>query len=149
MIALSDEVFYAKNDPNQLSIDQDVIEALEKIHPATISEFDNGNGPVSWVLLIPTTQELMDQFLSKEITEKELFEKTPLSISYEVIYLCSALTLPDYRNKGITKQLAMYAIEQIMKDHPIHTLFVWAFTKDGEFASKSLARQLNLPLRFL
>lgn len=52
MIQLAEEVFAVKNDPDQLDVNQDVLERLQKIHPSTVSEQDDGNGPVAWVLMI-------------------------------------------------------------------------------------------------
>lgn len=146
LIQLADEVFAVKSDPSQLDVNPQVRERLQKIHPTTISAHDDGNGPVAWVLLIPTTLELMHSFLEQQITEKELFELTPLDVSYEAIYLCSALVLDEYRRKGITKQLALDAIEHIRKDHPLKAAFVWAFSPEGDLAAETIARLAKLPL---
>jgi hypothetical protein len=146
LIRLAEEVFAVKNDPDQLDVNQQVIERLKEIHPATVSEFDNGNGPVAWVLVIPTTFDLMNRFLDKKISEKELFELTPLNTAYDALYLCSALVLEEYRRKGITKRLALNAIEDIRKNHPLKALFVWAFTKEGDLASETIAQLASLPL---
>ena len=146
LIALAESVFSTRNDPNQLDVDEAVIERLNKLHPSCVSEFDEGNGPVCWVLLFPTTQALMQAFLKKEISEKELFDLTPLNETYDCLYLCSALVLEEYRRKGIASTLAIRAIHEIQKTHPIQTLFVWAYTPEGDAASKFLASQLNLPL---
>jgi hypothetical protein len=146
MIRMAEEVFDFRNDPDQLEINSEVMDQLRKIHPSTISEFNDGNGPAAWILLIPTTAKLMQQFLAKEITEKKLFELTPLDTSYEAIYLCSAMVLEEYRRKGITKKLSLQAIENIRRDHPIKSLFVWPFTREGELAAEALAREVPLPL---
>ena len=89
---------------------------MQKIHPATVSEFDDGNGPAAWVLLIPTTTELMHQFLEKKISEKELYALTPLNSTYEALYLCSGMVLEEYRRKGIAKKLTLDAIDPARKD---------------------------------
>lgn len=146
MLQLAEEVFAVKNDPDQLNVDQEVVERLQKIHPATVSEFDDGKGPVAWVLLIPTTSFLMDQFLLGRISEKELFERTPLDTEYEALYLCSAMVLEEYRRKGIAKQLILTAIGRIRKDHPLKSLFVWAFTEEGDIGADSVSRLTSLPL---
>ena len=146
MIRLADEVFAVKNDPDQLDVDEYVLERLKKIHPATVSEYADPNGPVAWVLLIPTTESLMKDFLDKKITEKELFEKTPIGDRYEAIYLCSAMVLQEYRRKGITKQLTQKAIEEISKDHPLKALFVWTFSEEGNHGAETIARITTLPL---
>jgi len=146
MIQLAEEVFSVKNDPDQLDVNSTVLERLHKIHPATLAEYDDGNGPVAWILLIPTTLELMNQFLEKKISEKELFDSTPLNTKYEALYLCSALVLEEYRRKGIAKRLTMGAIENIRKDHPLKALFVWAFSKEGDLGAAEIARLTALPL---
>ena len=149
MIQLAEDVFAAKKDPDQLDVDEDVIEHLKKIHPYSVSEYDDGNGPAAWILLIPTTTGLMNQFLDNKISEKELFELTPLDTPYEALYLCSAMVLEEYRRKGIAKRLTLKAIEEIKKDHPIKALFVWAFTKEGDLAADALAKFTGLPLHKL
>ena len=146
MIQLADEVFDSRQDPNQLDINEGVLEHLREIHPATVSEFDDGNGPVAWLLLIPTTQLLMNQFLAGDINELELYERTPLNVSYESLYLCSAMVLEEYRRKGIMKRIALEAVEAIRQDHNIKSLFVWTFSPEGKAVSEALATELELPL---
>ena len=75
-----------------------------------------------------------------------MFDLTPPGIPYEALYLCSALVLEEHRRKGITKLLALQAIENIRKDHPVKALFVWAFSKEGDLASETIARLASLPL---
>ena len=146
MIQLADEVFAVKNDPSQLSVDEEVMERLQKIHPSTVSEFVDGDGPVAWILLIPTTQDLMNKFLECKITERELFELTPLDAKYEALYLCSALVLEEYRRKGIAKRLTLAAIDNIRKDHPLKSLFVWPFSDEGDLGAEKIAALASLPL---
>ena len=146
MIQLAEEVFATKNDPHQLDVTQEVIERLQRMHPSTVSEFDDGNGPVAWILMIPTTIDLMNRFLENKISEKELFDLTLMDIKYEALYLCSAMVLEEYRSKGIAKRLALEAIEDIRKDHHLKSLFVWPFSREGDLASESLARLVSLPL---
>jgi hypothetical protein len=146
MIQLAEKIFATKNDPDQLDVNQEVLARLQKIHPATVSEYTDGNGPVAWILLIPTTLELMKNFLEHKITEKELFDRTPLDTSYEALYLCSAMVLEEYRRKGIAKQLTLNAIEKIRKDHSLKSLFVWSFSKEGEKGSETIAKLTSLPL---
>jgi hypothetical protein len=146
LIKLAEEVFDFRNDPDQLNVDQEIIIRLKKIHPATMSEYSDENGPVAWLLIIPTTIELMNRFIVKEITEKELFELTPLDIKYEAIYLCSGLVLEEYQRKGFIKDIAIKAIEDIRRDHPVQFLFNWAFTVGGDRAAERLAELTGLPL---
>lgn len=146
MLQLAETVFAAKEDPNQLDVDEEVISELQKLHPNTVSEYIDGDGPVAWVLVIPTTTELMQQFISQKISEKELLDLTPIDATFEAIYLCSALVLEEYRRKGIVKQLTSTAIESISKQYPISDLFVWPFSIEGKMSAQKVADLLHLPL---
>jgi hypothetical protein len=147
MLSLIDEVFDTRKDPNQLQVTQQVMKKLEKIHPATLSEFADENGPVVWVLVIPTTTVVMNDFLSRKISEKDILTQTKPGEKYTCIYLCSVTTLPEYRGKGESKKLCLQAIQSICKDHPIEALFVWSFTKEGEKLAASLAKECKLSLQ--
>lgn len=146
MIQLAEEIFDVKNDPRQIQINPGVLAHLQKLHPATVCEYDDGHGPVAWVLLIPTTAELMNRFLKSEISEQELLDMTPIKAKYEALYLCSAMVLEEYRRKGIAGKLTLEAVEKIRKDHPLKALFVWTFSKEGLLGSEALARMTGLPL---
>jgi len=146
MIQLADEVFSSRTDPHQLNVNENVMEHLQLIHPDTIFEYDDGNGPVCWILCIPTTLDLMNKFINKEISERELYELTPLNTKYEAIYLCSALLLEEFRGKGIAQRLGVSAIENIKIDHPIKALFFWSFSKEGEKLAEKVSSLIGLPL---
>jgi predicted GNAT family acetyltransferase len=146
IIQLADEVFASRTDPDQLNVDENVMEHLQLIHPNTMSEYDDGNGPVCWILCIPTTLDLMSKFIDQRISEKELYELTPLNTKYEAIYLCSALLLEEFRGKGIAQNIAVKAIESIKIDHSIKALFYWAFSKEGEKLAEKVSGLIGLPL---
>ncbi len=146
MLQMAEAVFDARHDPEQLDVDMDVLERFARIHPATRGEYKDENGPIAWVLLLPTTQELMRQFLDRQISEKDLFDRTPLDVPYDALYLCSAMVLEEYRQKGITKKLVLEALEKIRHDHPVQCLFVWSFSREGDLAAEALAKHTGLPL---
>ncbi len=146
MIRLADEVFGMKQDPTQISVNTKVITRLRKIHPSTITEKSTKNGPIAWILVFPTTKDLMSQFITKKIHEKELLKRTSLRAKYDAVYLCSALVLPEYRRKGLAKRLMCKAIKSIQKQHPIKFLFYWGFSVEGKKLADSVAKNLSLPL---
>ncbi|GAB6279386.1 MAG: hypothetical protein STSR0006_13940 [Lentimicrobium sp.] len=146
MLNLVDEIFATSSDPRQIRVTPEVMERLKKIHPSSFAEYADENGPVAWIMLIPTTLELMNRFIKGEISENELFELTPLNASYEALYLCSALVLEEYRRKGIAKQLILNAIDDIRQQHPIKALFVWPFTEEGDLTAENIAKTVSLPL---
>jgi len=146
MMQLVTEVFDVKNDPDQLDVDQDVIERLHKIHSATLSARDDGDGPVAWILVIPTSKELMHLFVDKTISEQELYKRTLPGASYDAVYLCSATVLPEYRNKGIARQMTLDAIKAIQEKHPIKHMFVWPFSNEGSALAERISKLTGLPL---
>ena len=103
-------------------------------------------GPIAWILVFPTTQDLMKQFITRKIDERELLKRTSLRAEYEAVYLCSALVLPEYRKKGLAKRLMCKAIKSIQKQHPIKFLFYWAFSTEGKKLAVSAANKCGLPL---
>lgn len=119
LMQLAEEVFAMHEDPTQLQVDQAVLEHLRLLHPATVSERADADGPIAWVLLIPTTTELMEAFVAGELTEQALYDRTPLDAEYDAVYLCSAMVLEESRRAGLAKQMTLDALEQIRKDHQI------------------------------
>ena len=89
----------------------------------------------------------MEDFLAERITEQELYARTPVDAPYEAVYLCSALVLAEYRLRGITRRLVLAALAHMRKDHPVSTLFVWPFSREGRLAAGAIAKAAALPLR--
>jgi GNAT superfamily N-acetyltransferase len=146
LLQLAEEVFAVRSDPEQLDVDERVLERLRRLHPASVQEEAVAEGPVAWVLLIPTTRAMMDDFVAGRITERALYERTPEHGPYQAVYLCSGLVLPEYRRRGIAARLAVRAVEAMRRDHPIAALCSWAFTPEGQAAARALAVRTGLPL---
>jgi len=146
MIRLAEEFFDMKNDPEQLAVDDAVIAKLSRMHPRALSEERDANGPVAWILVVPTTVPLMEAFLRASINERELFERTPVDVAYDALYLCSALVLPERRGEGLARALTLSAVGEIRRDHPLRALFYWGFSGGGDALAASVARASGLPL---
>jgi GNAT superfamily N-acetyltransferase len=146
MIQLAEEFFDIRNDPTQISVDGRVMAKLRRIHPSTMAEKRTKDGPVAWTLVIPTSASLMKQFIAKQINERELLKKNRMGETYDAIYLCSALVLPEYRGKGLARRLLVKAIQAIRKQYPIDSLFFWAFSPAGRKLAQSVAKEVGLPL---
>ena len=146
MIALAGEFFETKNDPAQISINTKSIARLRRLHPSTMTERRTKKGPIAWMLVIPTTHYLMEQFISKQINEQKLLYTTPIRAKYDALYLCSALVLPEHRGKGHARRLTIKAVKSIQKQHPIKYLFYWAFSTAGKKLAESIAKECGLPL---
>lgn len=147
MLRLADEFFSVRTDPEQLNVTPEVIERLKRLHPATLSDHSTTEGPVVWILLIPTVSEVMEHFLDGRVSEARILDLTPEGASYDALYLCSALVLPEYRRRGLALKVAAGAVEAIRRDHPIATLFYWGFSAEGRRLAEAVARAAGLPLR--
>jgi GNAT superfamily N-acetyltransferase len=147
MIQLAEEAFEMKNDPSQLSIDESTMEEILRLHPAAISEKRDDDGPIAWLIVLPTTSTVMERFLSGEISERQILAETDPDDQYDALYLCSVLLLPEYRGKGIARALCSESIQTILRDHPIRTLFCWTFSDEGGKLAGALAEEFHLPLR--
>jgi hypothetical protein len=147
MIALAEEFFDVKNDPDQIAVDEGTRTRLLSIHPNTMTEVRNEDGPIVWILVIPTTTDIMEQFLGRRMSERELLQKTAPGNGFEAVYLCSALVLPEHRRKGLARRSAVQAVREIQREHSIKQLFAWTFSPEGERLAVSIARELGLPLR--
>lgn len=160
MIQLADEFFETKNDPSQLDITEAVMKQLRSIHPSTMGERANEEGPVAWTIVIPTTRSTREKFVKGEIGEGEMLSMTlseherhlqgdadaAHTGQFTSLYLCSALVLPEFRGKGIAKNLTLESIRAIRTEHPIDELFVWAFSREGNALAERIAAVVKLPL---
>lgn len=146
LIQLAEASFDPANNPDVLDVDETALRKLMALHPAAVAESATPDGPVAWVLLLPTTTALRDAFLAGEIGENELLDRTFPGSTFETVYLCSALVLDEFRHRGLAKNLAIGGIENIKSEHPIGSLFVWPFSEGGLAAAQSIARSLELPL---
>lgn len=146
MIKLVTEFFGTRTDPDQISVTDTEREHLQQIHPATMTEVANEEGPILWLLIIPTTAAIMNDFLAEKITEKQLLEQTKPGISYDAIYLCSIYVLPEFRKQGLAKKTAIDAVNQVRENQPIKALFYWPFSEEGKEAAMAISKELGLPL---
>ncbi len=110
MAALAEQFFHTQEDPDQLVVNEEVMDRLLAIHPRTLNQEATADGPICWILLIPTTSALMEEFLAGKIGERELLNRTTPGGSYEAIYLCSALVLPEHRSGGVARRVSVAAI---------------------------------------
>jgi len=142
---LAEETFRTRQDPDQLSVDEEVMGRLHALHPCTLTQENTPDGPIAWILVIPTTTMLMQEFVAGRISERKLFLRTQPGDRFTALYLCSALVLEEYRGKGLAKRLMIKAVEGIRAEYPIEALFSWEFTMAGKHLARAIARACGLP----
>jgi hypothetical protein len=147
MYELIDDVFDTQNDSTQLRFSENDIEKLISLSPHTLQEAANEDGPYAWISVFPTSQDLMNQFLSEQINERQLFDLTNKEDNNEVVYLCSAIVLPEFRNQGLALKLTIQAIEALQLSYPIRVALVWPFSDNGFRLAEKAAEACGLSLR--
>ncbi len=128
---LAEEFFGTQKDPSQIPISFDSYHKLIKLWPGAFVYEMKNEEPVSWGVAVPTSIELMNRFLKKEITERQLLDYTQPVEIYDCLYLCSVFTLPAFRRQGLALKLLL----QLIKTAPLSqtaTLFAWPTTEEGE-----------------
>ncbi len=146
MLELVNTFFDTRNDPGQISVTDEQREKLMQLHPATLSELANEDGPIVWVLLIPTNKQIMEQFLNGEISEKQLLDLAQPGESCQSLYLCSASVLPEFRKQGLARKVTIGAINSIRAQYSISTLYFWPFSSEGRALAQSIADELGIEL---
>lgn len=138
---IAEEFFGTHQDPDQILISKESHDKLVKLHPSSVLYKLIDDKLVAWIIVVPTTKELMNKFISGEITERELFNLTKPQENYKALYLCAAFVLPEYRRKGYATELLIKAIKDISKNNELQ-LFAWPFSEEG----KKVIEKLNLIL---
>jgi hypothetical protein len=146
MYAVIDDVFDTQNDSTQLRFSESDIEKLISLSPHTLQEAANEEGPYAWISVFPTSLELMNLFMTGEIDERQLFDLTNKETKNEVVYLCSAIVLPEFRNQGLALKLTIQAIEALQLSYPIRVALVWPFSESGLGLAEKAAEACGLTL---
>ncbi len=136
---ITEQFFGTAIDPEQIPVSETSREKMRQLSPYCFNTaLDNNNNPVSWMISIPTTLELKEKFIRKEITEREMFEQTIPAQTYGALYLCMSFTIPEFRRKGIAKELIIETVEKFRKNNPDIKLFSWIYSSNGEKLVNSL-----------
>lgn len=142
MLKISEEFFGTATDPDQIPISKDSGGKIRSIHPETILYKFNGDDPIAWEMIIPTSLSIMDDFLHKKISERDLFEIAVEEKKFEALYLCSAFVLPKYRGKGYAKELVMKGIVALSQNKEL-PLYCWIYSNEGKNLVDSLSKTLR------
>lgn len=149
ILGIAEQFFGTASDPDQIPITKESFYKLQKLHPKTVvCKMENGE-PVSWVVILPTSNALAEKFLKGEITERELLNKTEPQERYEALYLCAAFTVPEFRRKGYIIELGKEAIEAIPHIENVR-FFAWPVSKEGKLLAEKGGQILkrNIELRY-
>jgi len=139
LVVATDEIFHTESDDTQIPASQESREKFFALDSHCLAvDVDDAGEPRGHVLLIPTQRALVERFLKSEITEKEMFDLTQKSDSYDALYLCSALTMPKYRRRGVALNLLTTTVEKFTSRYPIDLIFAWPYSDEGMKLGRAL-----------
>ncbi|HXK36492.1 MAG TPA: hypothetical protein VJ553_02830 [Candidatus Paceibacterota bacterium] len=144
---IAERIFGTRQDPDQIPINRKSLRKLMTLSPEAIQhKLDERGEPIAWVVVVPTTKELMEEFLQGRLTERQLFDRTEPRNEYDALYFSSAITVPEHRRRGIAIELFQRAVERI--PHPSDVaIFAWPTTDDGRAMAKALAGRFGIEVR--
>lgn len=137
---IAEEFYGTVHHPDQIPITGESQQKLFQLHPKTVLFKLVDNEPVSWIVVLPTSQTLAEKFVNGEVTEKELFDKTTPSDVYEALYICSVFTVREHQRKGYGTGLLSEALEGIPLQ-PDPYLCCWIYSKEGEAMFRALSKK--------
>jgi hypothetical protein len=151
ILRIAKREFETDTDKDQIQPQGAYKDPIWKRNPNALNIIKEGKKFVGYTYLIPTSKELMNRFLKRGITERELRDITiKQNPDVEAIYLCAAYIEPEYRNNGLAKKAAIKSIRAIskgMKNKPY--LFFWGYSKEGEKSAKGIANEIKFQLKKL
>jgi GNAT superfamily N-acetyltransferase len=142
VLKMSEEFFGTESDPEQMSVSEESARKLWSIHPDTVLYAFEGGEPVAWVVIVPTSADVMEKFLAKKISERDLLDLAAAEKKFEALYVCGAFVLPDYRRKGYAKELLLKGIRILSQGKDI-PLYAWVYSDEGRKLTESLSRTLG------
>lgn len=146
VLKISEEFFGTESDPEQMPINQESVDKLVSIHPDTILyKFDEMGQPIAWAVVVPTSLDVMNKFIHKKITERELLDQATEGKKFESVYVCAAFVLPEHRGKGHAKDLLIEAIRKVSSGRDL-PLYCWIYSEEGRKLSNSISRELGKPI---
>jgi len=141
------ENFFGTNDNSeQIPINNESFEKLQKLHSETFAYKLEDGEPISWAVILPTSNDLADKFLNGKITERNLLDLSKSRNSYDALYLCAVFTVPEYRHNGYALEMLKQGIENIPHSKNAK-LFAWPYSAEGNILIKKLEKELNLPIK--
>ena len=143
MNTVAESIFGTAKDPEQMSISMDSWDKLQALNEnCVLYEQNDGGNLISWIVVMPTTKDLMHKFLNKEINEQQLLDQTKAQDKYSALYLCSGITLPDYRRQGHALKLFL----DVIKRMPLtgdYQLFAWPTTPEGKKLADRIFQEIG------
>lgn len=148
---MTEDYFGMEKDPEQIPATSENRDWVYKNIPDYVNIIRNGDEIIGYAFLLPCNRELMDKFISRKISEAELFErikKIKLDKIPETIYLCASIVREKFRGRGLATEAFVKALNKLTHngmEKPF--LFYWKYSNEGERVAHKIADKTGLELR--
>ncbi len=143
MTAIGEQIFETEEDNTQSKASVENCLGISNIDKYCYLSVKEGDRNIAWTIVLPTSKENMDKFLNKEITEAELSEYSKDNPSFECLYFMVAVTVPEYRGKGLATFLFEEQIKYFIGKYQINNFFGWIFSEEGKALSEKLKQKVS------
>ena len=148
---ISEDYFGTEGDSDQISVSE---ENKSWIYHNVLDYFcvlRDSSKIIGYTLMLPCSRNLMERFISKDISEFNLFEEIKKFYSGErpeVIYLCASVVDEKYRHRGLASSSFIETIKRVTDDLKIKPiLFYWGFSEEGKGLAEKVASVTGLEIK--
>ncbi len=143
MTAIGEQIFKTEGDDTQSKASVENCLSISKIDKYCYLSVKDGDINIAWTIVLPTSKENMDKFLNKEITEAELSEYSKVNPCSECLYFMVAVTVPEYRGRGLATFLFEEQIKYFIGKYKINNFFGWIFSEEGKALAQKLKQKVS------
>jgi hypothetical protein len=150
VIESAEAFFQTEKNKSEMPTYEVTYDFVSRLFPYSLNIIKDGKKVVGHTFTLPCDDRSMDDFLTRRITERELFFSIRGRISpedYSSLYLAAAMVQPAYRGKGLaTEALTMQvrAYQNAICDDL--ALFYWPLTSEGDLLAKKIASTTGLTI---
>lgn len=146
--SIATDFFDTKNDLEQLPGDELTISVCKNTYPLSLNVIKKNSQFIGYTFASPCTHALMQEFIDKKITEREMYEQIKKeNIRWEnadAIYFAGAQTIKKYQQKGIGTKARIIQIKKLQEKYPnLKQLFCWTYSEMGNKTVKRIQEQLE------
>src|SRR3989344_6209380 len=143
---IAEKYFELEDNPEMMQAsDENIKYIYDNLHDF-LNIIKVNNKVVGSTFIFPCSEKQMSKFISKKISEAQLFEdimNKPIT-NFSALYLAGATITPEYRRKGLAFQGFKKTIEKV-KTRKITKLLYWPLLEAGERLCRKIAETTKLP----
>ncbi|MFH1328815.1 MAG: hypothetical protein ABIH76_08260 [Candidatus Bathyarchaeota archaeon] len=145
---MAEEFFHSIPDPYQLKVDTANFNWVHTRFPECLNIIKSGEKVAGVTMIIPATTQLRNDFLSKKISEFELFERIKQTVTrenFDAVYMCLVFVSSEFRGQALGQRSFEMSLRKLCGERKI-PLFFWAYVPCGTVVAKKVATALGLDI---